>query len=80
MLRAYYDGARGIGESLALEILGEAPGHKDALTALYNVRSDEGNMPAAEASVRRSLAQVGREASAGRRCRIEQHDRADLPR
>jgi tetratricopeptide (TPR) repeat protein len=53
MIRAYYDGARGVAESLALEILGEAPGHKDALTALYNVRSGEENVTAAEALVRR---------------------------
>jgi tetratricopeptide (TPR) repeat protein len=53
MSRAYNDGELKLAEHLALEILDEAPGQRDALGALYNVCKDEGRMTAASALVRR---------------------------
>ena len=56
MSRAYNDGEAELAESLALDILEEAPGQRDALGALYNVRKDQGELRAAEALVRRIAA------------------------
>jgi tetratricopeptide (TPR) repeat protein len=53
MSRAYNDGEPKLAEHLALEILDEAPGQRDALGALYNVCKDEGRIEAAAALVRR---------------------------
>jgi tetratricopeptide (TPR) repeat protein len=56
MSRAYNDGERKLAEHLALEILDEAPGQRDALGALYNVCKDERRFDAAAALVRRMAA------------------------
>lgn len=56
MSRAYNDGEAKLAEQIALEILDEAPGQRDALGALYNVCKDERRMTAAEALVRRIAA------------------------
>src|ERR1700729_2285276 len=53
MSRAYNDGERKLAEHVALEILDQAPGQRDALGALYNVCKDEQRMTAAEALVKR---------------------------
>ncbi|MDR3508729.1 MAG: sulfotransferase [Caulobacteraceae bacterium] len=53
MSRAYNDGEGKLAEHLALEILNEAPGQRDALGALYNVCKDEGRVVAAGTLARR---------------------------
>ncbi len=53
MSQAYEDGELKLAETLALEILDEAPGQREALGALYNVCKDQGRMQAAEVLVRR---------------------------
>ncbi len=56
MSQAYNDGEPKLAEHIALEILDEAPGQRDALGALYNVCKDEGRVQAAGALVRRLAA------------------------
>ncbi len=56
MSRAYNDGERELAERVALEILDEAPGQRDALGALYNVCKDGGRFKAATALVQRLAA------------------------
>jgi tetratricopeptide (TPR) repeat protein len=56
MSQAYNDGELKLAESLALEILEEIPGHKEALGALYNVCKDSGRMKAADVLIRRLVA------------------------
>jgi tetratricopeptide (TPR) repeat protein len=56
MSRAYNDGERELAERIALEILDEAPGQRDALGALYNVCRDGERFTAAAALVQRLAA------------------------
>src|ERR1700761_7912539 len=48
MSQAYNDGEAELAERIALEILDEAPGQREALAALYNVRKDQGRNGPAE--------------------------------
>jgi tetratricopeptide (TPR) repeat protein len=53
MSQAYNDGESGLAEHIALEILDEAPGQREALGALYNVCKEQGRTKAAAALIHR---------------------------
>jgi tetratricopeptide (TPR) repeat protein len=56
MAQAYSDGELELAERLAVEVLEETPGHKEALATLYNVCKDSNRPEAADVLIRRVVA------------------------
>jgi len=56
MSRAYNDGEPALAEHLALQILEQAPGHREALAALYNVCKDTRRLKPASILIHRLVA------------------------